>query len=77
MITGCYERRNCRRGGAGTNGVEWSGPAGGGGISSPGVGELFVLYADPASRGRRIGSALLSAVTEPWVRLVPRSSGCQ
>jgi len=53
--------------------------AGGGGMTSPGVGELFVLYVDPARRGRGIGSAVLSVVieqlvasgaTEQWVSVI-------
>jgi ribosomal protein S18 acetylase RimI-like enzyme len=38
--------------------------AGGGGITEPGVGEIFVLYLDPARRGEGIGTLLLEAITE-------------
>jgi GNAT superfamily N-acetyltransferase len=38
--------------------------AGGGGLTAAGVGELFVLYADPARRGEGVGTALLRAITE-------------
>lgn len=38
--------------------------AGGGGITSPGVGEIFVLYLDPTRRGEGIGTLLLDAITE-------------
>ena len=38
--------------------------AGGGGLIEPGVGELFVLYADPALRYRGGGSAVLAALTD-------------
>jgi ribosomal protein S18 acetylase RimI-like enzyme len=37
--------------------------AGGGGMLRAGVGELFVLYLDPARRGAGIGSLLLDAIT--------------
>ena len=38
--------------------------AGGGGMTGPGVGEVFVLYLDPARRREGIGSLLLDAITE-------------
>lgn len=54
--------------------------AGGGGMTEPGVGEIFVLYLDPARRGRGIGTRLLDAITdqqqvqgahEQWVSVEP------
>lgn len=48
----------------------------------PRVGELFVLYLDPARRGQGIGTLLLDAVTEQqraagareqWVSVDPRN----
>jgi GNAT superfamily N-acetyltransferase len=39
--------------------------AGGGGMTGPAAGEIFVLYADPARRGQGAGTALLEAITEP------------
>jgi GNAT superfamily N-acetyltransferase len=54
--------------------------AGGGGMTGPGVGEVFVLYLDPLRRGEGIGSLLLEAITdqqrlqgarEQWVSVVP------
>ncbi|MFC4072172.1 GNAT family N-acetyltransferase [Actinoplanes subglobosus] len=50
--------------------------AAGGGLTAPGVGELFVLYLDPDERGRGLGTLLLDritgqlrelAATEMWV----------
>jgi ribosomal protein S18 acetylase RimI-like enzyme len=38
--------------------------AGGGGLTAPGVGEIFVLYADPERRCEGAGTALLDAITE-------------
>jgi len=38
--------------------------AGGGGMTGSGVGEIFVLYLDPARRGEGIGTLLLDAITE-------------
>lgn len=38
--------------------------AGGGGLTAPGVAELFVLYLGPARRGEGIGTMLLEAITE-------------
>src|SRR5690349_2513764 len=38
--------------------------AGGGGITEPGVGEVFVLYLDPTRRGEGIGTLLLDEITE-------------
>lgn len=38
--------------------------AGGGGMIEPAVGEIFVLYLDPARRGEGIGTLLLDAITE-------------
>jgi ribosomal protein S18 acetylase RimI-like enzyme len=37
--------------------------AGGGGMSGPGRGEIFVLYADPKRRRQGAGTALLDAIT--------------
>ncbi|MEV4278014.1 GNAT family N-acetyltransferase [Actinoplanes xinjiangensis] len=37
--------------------------AAGGGLLTPGVGELFVLYLDPDERGRGLGTLLLDRVT--------------
>jgi ribosomal protein S18 acetylase RimI-like enzyme len=54
--------------------------AGGGGMTGPGVGELFVLYVDPPERGRGAGTAALQGVTdqqvgqgarEQWVSVQP------
>jgi ribosomal protein S18 acetylase RimI-like enzyme len=56
--------------------------AGGGGLIAPGVGEVFVLYADPARRGEGGGSAVLAAMTreqreqgaaEQWVSVEPEN----
>jgi ribosomal protein S18 acetylase RimI-like enzyme len=53
--------------------------AAGGGLTAPGVGELFVLYLDPAERRRGLGSLLLDRVAgqltevgagELWVSVV-------
>jgi GNAT superfamily N-acetyltransferase len=38
--------------------------AGGGGLTSSGVGEVFVLYVYPGQRGQGIGTALLKAITD-------------
>jgi GNAT superfamily N-acetyltransferase len=38
--------------------------AGGGGMTGPVTGEVFVLYADPARRREGAGTALLEAITE-------------
>ncbi len=38
--------------------------AGGGGVTEPGVGEVFVLYLDPTRRREGIGSLLLDAISE-------------
>ena len=38
--------------------------AGGGGMVGSGVGEIFVLYLEPARRGEGIGTLLLEAITE-------------
>jgi len=38
--------------------------AGGGGIVGSGVGEIFVLYLDPARRRKGIGTLLLEAITQ-------------
>lgn len=43
--------------------------AAGGGLIADTVGELFVLYLDPARRGEGIGSLLLKAVTTELVGL--------
>jgi ribosomal protein S18 acetylase RimI-like enzyme len=54
--------------------------AAGGGITAPGVGELFVIYLDPAERGRGLGTLLLDRVVEQvrsggaremWVSVTP------
>ena len=54
--------------------------AGGGGLTEPGVGEVFVLYLDPTRRGEGIGTLLLDAITaqqrfqgarEQWVSVEP------
>lgn len=51
----------------------------GGGLPSPGVGELSVIYLDPAERGRGLGTLLLNRITdqlrelgasEMWVAVV-------
>ena len=56
--------------------------AGGGGMIEPGVGEVFVLYLDPARRGEGIGTLLLEAITEQqradgareqWVSVEPEN----
>jgi ribosomal protein S18 acetylase RimI-like enzyme len=36
----------------------------GGGVTAPGVGELFVIYLDPAERGRGLGTLLLDRIIE-------------
>jgi GNAT superfamily N-acetyltransferase len=38
--------------------------AGGGGLIAAGVGEVFVLYADPARRREGAGTVILQAITE-------------
>lgn len=57
--------------------------AGGGGMTEPGVGEVFVLYLDPVRRGEGIGTRLLDAITErqraqgareQWVSVEPENS---
>lgn len=54
--------------------------AGGGGLTNPNVGEVFVLYVDPGEKRRGIGTRLLEAITaqqdeqgatEQWVSIVP------
>jgi len=56
--------------------------AGGGGMTDPGVGEIFVLYLDPTRRGEGLGSLLLDAITErqrgqgareQWVSVEPEN----
>ncbi|WP_435333014.1 GNAT family N-acetyltransferase [Haloarchaeobius sp. TZWWS8] len=42
--------------------------AGGGGLTEPTVGEVFVLYVDPAEKRRGIGSRLLDVMTEQHER---------
>jgi GNAT superfamily N-acetyltransferase len=37
--------------------------AGGGGMTGPSTGEVFVLYADPVRRGEGAGTVLLDAIT--------------
>ena len=46
--------------------------AGGGGLTAPGVGQVFVLYADPERRGEGAGLAFLNAITEEQRRLGAR-----
>ncbi len=41
--------------------------AGGGGLTDPKIGELFVLYADPARRYRGAGTAVLAAITDQQI----------
>jgi ribosomal protein S18 acetylase RimI-like enzyme len=57
--------------------------AGGGGMTEPGVGEIFVLYLDPTRRGEGIGTLLLDAITdqqraqgarEQWVSVEPENT---
>ena len=57
--------------------------AGGGGVTAPAAGEIFVLYADPARRGRGAGTALLEAISseqraqdvrEQWVSVEPENA---
>jgi ribosomal protein S18 acetylase RimI-like enzyme len=57
--------------------------AGGGGITQPGVGEIFVLYLDPTRRGEGIGTRILDAITEQqraqgtreqWVSVEPENT---
>lgn len=57
--------------------------AGGGGMTGPGVGEIFVLYLDPTRRGEGIGTLLLDAITEQqraqgvreqWVSVEPENT---
>jgi ribosomal protein S18 acetylase RimI-like enzyme len=56
--------------------------AGGGGLTESGVGEIFVLYADPARLGEGAGTAILDAITEEqreqgaqeqWVSVEPEN----
>lgn len=42
--------------------------AGGGGMTGPATGELFVLYLDPERRNEGIGSKLLTAITEEQIK---------
>ncbi|WP_229073071.1 GNAT family N-acetyltransferase [Actinoplanes sp. DH11] len=35
-----------------------------GGLTAPGVGELFVIYLEPSERGQGLGSLLLDRITE-------------
>ena len=57
--------------------------AGGGGMTEPGVGEIFVLYLDPTRRGEGIGTLILDAITEQqrargvreqWVSVEPENT---
>jgi ribosomal protein S18 acetylase RimI-like enzyme len=57
--------------------------AGGGGMTGPAVGEIFVLYLDPGRRGEGIGTLLLDAITEQhrargareqWVSVEPENA---
>jgi ribosomal protein S18 acetylase RimI-like enzyme len=52
-------------------------------MTSSGVGEIFVLYLDPARRGEGIGTRLLDAITEQqraqgaaeqWVSVDPENT---
>jgi GNAT superfamily N-acetyltransferase len=56
---------------------------GGGGMTGPDVGEVFVLYLDPTRRGEGIGTLILNAITEQqlaqgareqWVSVEPENS---
>jgi ribosomal protein S18 acetylase RimI-like enzyme len=56
--------------------------AGGGGLTEPGVAEVFVLYANPRRRGEGAGSAILDAITdeqrqrgasEQWLSVEPEN----
>ena len=56
--------------------------AGGGGMTEPGVAEIFVLYLDPTRRGEGIGTLILDAITEQqraqgareqWVSVEPEN----
>jgi GNAT superfamily N-acetyltransferase len=42
----------------------WLVGAAGGGLTGPGVGELHLIYLEPAERGRGLGTLLLDRVTE-------------
>jgi ribosomal protein S18 acetylase RimI-like enzyme len=57
--------------------------AGGGGMTGDGVGEVFVLYVEPAQQGHGAGTAVLDAITrgqlaegarEQWVAVEPRNT---
>lgn len=56
--------------------------AGGGGMTEPSVGEIFVLYLDPTRRGEGIGTLILDAITEQrvqgareqWVSVEPENT---
>jgi GNAT superfamily N-acetyltransferase len=57
--------------------------AGGGGMTTPGVGEIFVLYLDPTRRGEGIGTLILDEITEQqrsqgareqWVSVEPENT---
>ncbi|WP_433725631.1 N-acetyltransferase family protein [Actinoplanes sp. CA-051413] len=43
--------------------------AAGGGMTGPGVGELFVIYLDPAELGRGLGTLLLNRIIEQVTEL--------
>ncbi|MFP9193798.1 GNAT family N-acetyltransferase [Natrialbaceae archaeon A-CW1-1] len=56
--------------------------AGGGGLTEPNLGEVFVLYVAPSAKRRGIGTRLLEAITkqqlehgatEQWVSIVPNN----
>jgi ribosomal protein S18 acetylase RimI-like enzyme len=56
--------------------------AGGGGMTEPGIAEIFVLYLDPTRRGEGIGTLILDAITEQqrargareqWVSVEPEN----
>lgn len=56
--------------------------AGGGGVTEPGIGEIFVLYLDPTRRREGIGTLLLDAISEQqraqgareqWVSVEPEN----
>ncbi|RFU66887.1 GNAT family N-acetyltransferase [Bacillus sp. V59.32b] len=42
--------------------------AGGGGMTGPATGEVFVLYLDPQRRNEGIGTKLLATITEEQIR---------
>jgi ribosomal protein S18 acetylase RimI-like enzyme len=57
--------------------------AGAGGVTAPGLAEVYVLYLDPGRRGEGIGTLLLDAITErhraqgareQWVSVEPENA---